>query len=282
MGQYLQPKPPECHSIDLLVANDDTSMSQSKRIIDALKQRLKSRGLSYAHVAERLELSESSVKRLFSSGGFSLSRLEAVSELAGVDLLELVRIADEQRLRVPSLSVEQEEEIVGDPALLLVAVCVLNRWPFERILGDYRFTEPGLIGLLARLDRMGVIELLPGNRIRLLITRNFAWLPDGPIHRYFVKHVQGDLLAGTFAADRDLHRFAWGMLSAESASALRARLAELLDEFDDLSRGDEVRADAAATGTCLLIALREWEPAAFHAMRRQEPSAGEASPTADA
>lgn len=243
-------------------------MSQSKRIIDALKQMLKARGLSYAHVAERLELSESSVKRLFSTGGFSLDRLEAVSELAGVDLLELARIADERRLRVPALSVEQEEEVVGNPALLLVAVCVLNRWSFERILNRYRLSEPTLVGLLARLDRMGIIELLPGNRIRLLVTRNFAWLPDGPIHRYFVKHVQGDLLAGAFQTDRDLHRFSWGMLSAQSASVLQGRLAELMDEFDDLTRGDEVRADAAATGTCLLVALREWEPTAFRSMRR--------------
>ena len=245
-------------------------MSQSKRIVGALKQALKARGVSYAEVARQLGLSESSVKRLFSTGAFSLARLEAVGELANVDLLELARLADEQRLRVPSLTFEQEREVVNNPALLLVSVCVLNRWSFERILARYRFTEPQLIGLLARLDRMGVIELLPGNRIRLLIARNFAWLPDGPIHRYFVEHIQGDLLAGPFGPDRDLHRFAWGMLSAESAAQLRVRLAEAMDEFDELTRSDEVRADAAATGTCLLVALREWEPNAFRAMHRSE------------
>ena len=245
-------------------------MSQSTRIVDALKQALKSRGVSYAEVARHLTLSESSVKRLFSTGAFSLARLEAVSELANIDLLELARLADEQRLRVPSLTVEQEREVVGDPALLLVSVCVLNRWSFERILARYRFTEPQLIGLLARLDRMGVIELLPGNRIRLLITRNFAWLPDGPIHRYFVEHIQGDLLAGPFDPNRDQHRFAWGMLSAESATQLRAKLAEVMDEFDDLTRSDEVRTDGTATGTCLLVALREWEPNAFRTMHRDE------------
>ena len=155
-------------------------MAQSQRIVDALKRALKAHGVSYAQVARRLELSESSVKRLFSTGGFSLARLEAVCDLVGLDLLELARQADAQRFRVPALTVDQEQEFVGDPALLLVAVCALNRWPFERILDRYRFTEPRLVGLLARLDRMGLIELLPGNRIRLRIARNFAWLPDGP------------------------------------------------------------------------------------------------------
>ena len=246
-------------------------MTQSSRIVDALKRALRARGISYADVAARLGLSESSVKRLFSTGGFSLDRLEAASELAELDLLELARVADEQRDRVPSLAVAQEEELVGDPALLLVAVCVLNRWPFERILHRYRFTEPHLIGLLARLDRMGLIELLPGNRVRLLIARSFAWLPDGPIHRFFVDRLQRDFLAGDFEPGRDLHRFAWGMMSDESASVLRTRLAELMDAFDDLTRGDEVRADADARGTCLLLALREWEPEAFQAMRRTGP-----------
>ena len=66
----------------------------------------------------------------------------------------------------------------------------------------------------------------------------------------------------------DLHRVAWGMLSAESATTLRTRIAALTDAFDELTRGDEVRPDTGARGTCLLVALREWEPSPVRAMRR--------------
>ena len=243
-------------------------MVQSKRIVEALKLALRTHGVSYAQVARGLALSESSVKRLFSTGAFSLHRLEAVCDLAGLDLLELARQADAQRYRMPALTVDQERELVGDPALLLVAVCALNRWPFERILERYRFDPPRLVALLARLDRMGLIEFLPGNRIRLRIARNFAWLPDGPIHRFFVDRLQSEFLAGAFEPERDVHRVAWGMLSAESATALRTRIATLSDAFDELTRGDEVRPDTGARGTCLLVALREWEPSPFRAMRR--------------
>ena len=248
-------------------------MVQSQRMVDALKQALKTRGVSYAQVGDHLGLSLSSVKRLFASGALSLERLESVCDLAGLDLLELARLADARRLRVSSLTAAQERELVDDPALLLVAVCAMNRWSFEKILGRYRLGVPQLVALLARLDRMGLIELLPGNRIRLRVARNFAWLPDGPIHRHFVARVQSEFLSGAFAPERDLHRFAWGMLSAESATVLRTKMEELMDAFDDLTRGDEVRAGDAASGTCLLVALRQWEPTVFRAMRRPVPAA---------
>ena len=239
-------------------------------MVQALKRVLRERRVSYDQIARHLGLSLSSVKRLFSTGGFTLQRLEAVCDLADVDLLELARQAEAQRLRVACLTREQERELVGDPALMLVAICALNRWQFERIVRQYRISGPRLVQLLVRLDRMSLVELLPGNRIRLRVARNFSWLPDGPIHRYFIEHVQNSFLAGAFVPDRDLHRFAWGMLSVESASVLRAKMAELVETFDELTRGDEIRpgGENRAHGSCLLVALREWEPAGFQAMRR--------------
>ena len=200
-------------------------MVQSKRVVNALKETLKSRDVTYAEVADHLGLSLSSVKRLFSTGRFSLHRLEQVCDLAGVDLLELARLADETRLRVASLTAEQERQLVSDPALLLTTVCVLNRWTFERIVDHYGLPTVQLTNLLVRLDRMGLIELLPAKRIRLRIARNFAWLPGGPIHRYFVDRVQGEFLSGEFDPGRDLHRFSWGMLSGRfrGAAALEDR-----------------------------------------------------------
>ena len=247
-------------------------MVQSRRIVIALKRVLRARGLSYERVAAHLALSVSSVKRMFATNAFSLERLEMVCDLAGVDLLELAQLADAERLRVASLTVDQERELVGDPVLLLVAVCAFNRWPFERIRKEYRLSEAALTKLLIRLDRMGLIELLPGNRIRLRIARSFAWLPDGPIHRFFVARLQTEFLSGDFELGRDMHRFAWGMLADESAAALRGKMAELLETFDELTRGDEVKPHDASHGTCLLVALRRWEPAAFAEMRR--PASG--------
>ena len=246
------------------------ALAQSQSMVNVLKRKLRARRISYEQIARHLGLSLSSVKRLFSSRDFTLRRLEAVCELAEVDLLELARDAEAERLRVTSLTVEQERELVADPELLLVAICALSRWSFERIFDRYRMTKPHLIQLLVRLDRLGLIELLPENRIKLLVAPNFAWLPDGPIHRYFVNHVQTEFVSGAFDPERDMHRFAWGMLTAESAAVMRAKLTDLVETLHELARQDEVRPrqETRTAGTCLLVALREWEPAAFRSKRR--------------
>ncbi|HIQ54242.1 MAG TPA: XRE family transcriptional regulator, partial [Pseudomonas pachastrellae] len=138
-------------------------MAQTAAIVSALKNALKEQGITYLQVAEALDLSEASVKRLFSERQFSLQRLDQICSLLGLEISDLVRRLD-QAQRIDALTAEQEQELVGDDRLLLVAICALNRWSLAQILETYQLSEAEAVGRLARLDRMGLIELLPGNR----------------------------------------------------------------------------------------------------------------------
>ena len=57
-------------------------MAQATALIDALKRVLREQGITYADVAQRLELSLPSVKRLFADRQFTVQRLDQVCELA--------------------------------------------------------------------------------------------------------------------------------------------------------------------------------------------------------
>ena len=61
-------------------------MVQTAQLISVLKQFLKRHGFSYRDVARRLNLSEASVKRLFSDHHFSLSRLDNVCQMMGMEI----------------------------------------------------------------------------------------------------------------------------------------------------------------------------------------------------
>ena len=163
-------------------------MSQTRPLIDTLKQELRKRRITYKQVAEVLDLSETSVKRLFSEEAFSIKRLEKVCELLHLDLSDLVHLMERNIDLTSQFTKEQEQELVSDIRLLLVALLLMNKLAFEEIIAVYDISETEGIRLLARLDRMKMIELQPGNRVKLMISQNFEWLPGGPIQKFFEKH----------------------------------------------------------------------------------------------
>ncbi|WP_374352583.1 helix-turn-helix domain-containing protein [Chitinimonas sp.] len=240
-------------------------MSQASQLIVALKRILKARHISYVDVAKHLDLSHASVKRLFSQQRFSLATLEAICQLAGLELSDLVQEA----CAAPALhylSAKQEAELVADTKLLLVTVCVLNHWSLAQILATYQLSEIEGLQALLRLDKLGLIRLMPENRVKLLVARDFAWQPDGPIHRFFRERIQYDFLDAQFMASDELLRFHHAMLSPQAVVRFKQRLARLLQEFAELHQDSHDAPERQ--GTSLLLALRSWEPAAFAALRR--------------
>jgi len=187
---------------------------QAALLIDVIKKGLRERGLTYARVAKGLGLSESSVKRVFSQENLSLDRLEkicALMDLEIADLLELTRAAEG---RLTGLTEDQERTLVSDPKLLLVAVLAISHWTAENIAKQYRFSESELVGLLTQLDRFGIIDLLPGNRIRVRLARNFAWRKGGPIQRFFEERVQKQFFESSFLGEGELRVSVHGSVSS--------------------------------------------------------------------
>ena len=65
-------------------------MTETMLIIQTLKALLKQHNQTYADVARELDLSEASVKRLFSDGHFSLQRLAKICQLINMDIADLL------------------------------------------------------------------------------------------------------------------------------------------------------------------------------------------------
>ena len=152
-------------------------MSQIKQVTQRLKQLLKEQGMTYKSLSEQLRLSEASIKRCFSQQSFTLERLEQVCEALGLTLSDVFIQVAQTQPRVSQLSHAQERELLENPRLLLAAVCVRDGWQFNEIIDYYDISEPEAVRLMVKLDRLKLIEFLPGNRYRLLIAQDFY-----PVH----------------------------------------------------------------------------------------------------
>lgn len=243
-------------------------MAQTVILVETLKQALKSHGKTYRDVAQALELSEASVKRIFSGNKLSLQRLSDICQMMGMEITDLVQIMSERITTTKELSEAQEQQIADDTLLLLVAVCVLNKFTFEEILAGYEISETELIRKLAHLDRLKIIELLPKNRIKLLISSNFRWRENGPIQRFFQAKVGQEFFASRFDKPTEKIVSVSGLLSVSSNELFQRKMERLAEEFADLQRDDERLPLDERQGTTIVLAIRQWEYASFERLKR--------------
>jgi hypothetical protein len=233
-------------------------MAQIAVLVQILKKQLKLQGKTYLDVANALDLSEASVKRLFAEHNFTLQRLEVIGNMLGFDLTDLLQLVANEQKKLSQLTVEQEQEIASDLALLLVTVSVMNGFSYQDLLDEYNLGEAECTRKLAKLDRLRIIELLPNNRIKLLIAPNFKWVPRGPIQQFFQRKIQQDFFKSNFDKDGETLAILNGLLSENSIRELQQRLQRLTNEFNQLIQDDRELPFKDKSGVTLVLAQREW------------------------
>jgi transcriptional regulator with XRE-family HTH domain len=258
-------------------------MAQVSLLVTELKKHLKAEGITYAVLAKRLNLSESSIKRQFARQSFTVKGLEEICNVVGLEIGDLVALMNERREFLTELTPEQEDALLADPKLLLMMYLLLNGWSLAEITSTFTIDDPEAERLLIRLHRARIIELLPFNRVKLLTARNFTWRRNGPVQRFMTREVQREFLDSTFAGPGEQSRFVAGLLSRASLLQLQQSIDRVAREFDELARHDAALPLAERRSCSALFALRPWEFSMFTALRRKPPAAATpASPGAGA
>ena len=255
-------------------------MSSPELVLQVLRAELRAAGITYKALAERIGMSESSVKRMFGQKDMALSRLAQICKASGIALEEVLRQAADVKPHSDTLTLTQEKSLMANPRLLLVAICCLGHWSLEQVVETYALTQAECIGCLAELDRLGLIELKPLNRYSLRVSNAFHWLADGPVQQYFREHVVADYFSGHFDGAGETLMCIPARLSLSSAQELVQKIRQLAEELARLHQNDRRLAPAERDGFTLLLGFRSWEFAAFTALRRSTAHALPATPGA--
>ena len=200
-----------------------------------------------------------------------LSRIDEICRVLKVDFAELAeRVADMQPL-VTGLSEAQENAVVADKKLWLVAICVLSQWTMEKITTRYRLSQAECIKYLAQLDRIGIIELKPLNRYRLKLAKTFRWRPHGAVMHYFRDNALLDYFSGGFEGDDEGLLLVHGSISRGLAPSFMERMQRVAQDFAQQHQADQKLEAKNREGYTLLLAMRSWEFEAFTNLRRINP-----------
>ena len=211
---------------------------QTAALLEAVKKLLKARGTTYRGLASSLGLSEASVKRLFSEQTFTLQRLEQVCAALEVDFFELAKIARGASASVDAMTIAQEQALAQDSRLLGVFYLLFNDWQPDDIHQRYMLSRAEVLRHVLRLEKLGLVDLMPHDKVKLRIPKSVRLRPDGPISRAHGKSVVTTFISADFDQSGGLFKFEVRELSNASMELLKRRLERLAAEFNEIAELD--------------------------------------------
>jgi DNA-binding Xre family transcriptional regulator len=236
-------------------------MNETRRILDTLKRCLHARGMTYLSLGKALNLSESSVKRLFADESFTLSRLERVCAAIDMTVADLSRMAGGApitRSQSDTLSLEQERKLARNPSLLACFYLLLNGHSIEDTRQRLNLTSRAMRALLAELSAAQLADLDGKRNLRLHARLPIAWRQDGPVRRLYERQVRAEFLQGPFSGPNEALMFHSAELSGASVRILQRKIDRLASDFADLAALDVHVKPRDKSSVALLLACRPW------------------------
>lgn len=130
---------------------------------EALKQQLKTKGLTYQDLAEHLEVSEVTVKRMMSKEEIPLSRFLAICDWLEVSLTELEKIANYTTMnQTQRFTKEQEAFLSKNPNYFAFLFQLYAHDTPEVIQKKFSLTQKSLNLYLIRLEKLDLIKKVAG------------------------------------------------------------------------------------------------------------------------
>lgn len=131
-------------------------------------------------------------------------------------------------------------------------------WRTAAIGDGFGLRPPELVRLLAQLDRLRLLDLLPGNHVRLRVPRDFSWRDDGPVRARYLQMASHEFLKDDFAAAEAHLALEIGELGEASVATLRRKLDKLVVDFKEAAELDISLPPERRRSVGMLVALRPW------------------------
>lgn len=234
----------------------------SSVLVDVLKKELKKRSITYKTLGERVGLSEAAVKRLFSEKNFSIKKLDSFCEVIGINYSDLLQAAEFETKSMRQFSEEVESELASDPELLLLLYSVLMGDSPQKIRERVKIDKAKFHRLARRLEAIGLVELLAGDKLRAKVRKSTRWNPKGPLAQRYTQSIFEEFFNTNFQNKFESQDFLTGVLSEASYSIIKNKLAEVFRLFDQLSELDGKLTNEHAKVFWIYYGIRPWSPVA--------------------
>lgn len=158
--------------------------------LDALKQLLKQRGITYSHLADELQCSLPTIKRWLNKPGLPLDRLLQMAEVAKLEFGEIHRLANQLRPQHYIFTDEQDALFAARPELLAYFEELIAGKSPKDIAIEHNLDVRSSGLYQKHLQAVGLIKRKPRNQVQLLVQPPLGF---GPGSAYLKQEMQSFL-----------------------------------------------------------------------------------------
>lgn len=215
--------------------------AEQHEITQALKLALKAQGMTYSNVAERIGVSEQTIKRLFKDKDCSLSRLTEVCSAIDISLYDLLEVAKEFSEPLISLSAEQEAWLASHPSHFSFLFFLTAGYKAKDIQERYNLDEVSLFRFLRDLDRQHLIELSAENHFKLKVEGKLLMRLSGKLGTLVRSrnHEFIDYVFDHTEEERTTFASSFRFMTPETFDALQHDINELMKQYRKAAYQDE-------------------------------------------
>lgn len=210
-------------------------MSQKAKIIKGLKICLKARGMTYAILAKKINVSEVTLKRYLSEERMSLDVLDAICSALKIELEDILTYSDESIKPEVTLSSDQEEFLCESHDHFTTFLKIARGYTFDQ-LSEHKTNEEKLVlmRVIRGLEQAALVEYPSEAELRALYSADAVLNPGGQIWKKYLNYGVEEFFKSSFIGDNEYFRLTTGYLPASKYEEMKSKFAALQDEMNEL------------------------------------------------
>lgn len=217
--------------------------SDYSALLGTIKNLMRQRKLRYQDLAEKLGLSESAVKRFFTSGDGSFSRIMEICNILEVELSDLLAESKKVEYTQVHFTLEQQEFLTKRRENIAVYWNLLvNELSVEEIQNKLRLSEKEMTKTLRELDRLDLVEWGVGGKVKTRKVESTVWAGEGPLIDMVLNDWSVEIVRRSSAQVRKDPNYALQVrtlkMLPETYQDFNKALRELTQEFEKRSNRD--------------------------------------------
>ncbi len=236
-------------------------MTQTNDLLLALQGVLKSRGITYRQLAKKINVSETTVKRMFSRKNIDLKRLQEICNFLDLNFFDLAKIAANNSGETDCLTLQQEQTLAENAQLFNLFCLLAKGTSLVHVKNLFSFGDTELRQHLKTLERAQLIERHPGDEVRILVNRHFRCIKNGPVHVAYFRDLKNDFMNSEFDGSHDSIILTTFLLPKKEFLNLERRIESLIRDIralDSLSARSTGGKKESFLNMTLMTAYRPW------------------------